>query len=103
MLAEVELSDWFSVSGGLGLVYRDRLNVGLDGSPIWRHDVYGGGGLRLEARRRIFVMGLFGDVLAAPTRHTGAPVLAAGLDLKFRMLTTAQAEERKERKARRKR
>ena len=97
LLAEYEIKDWFSVSGGIGLVYRDRLNVGFDGRPIWRHDVYGGGGLRLEARRRIFVIGLFGDVLGAPTRHTNAPVLAGGLDLKFRMLTVSQAEERKKR------
>ena len=99
LLAEVELTPWFSVASGLGVIYRDRLNLSFDGRTTWRHDVYGGGGLRFELHKGITVVGLSGDVYGAPTRHTGAPVFAAALDLKLRMLTKAQEQAKKERKA----
>lgn len=89
LLAEVELNDWFSVSGGAQIVYRNRLNFALEG-PVWRFDLYGGGGLRLEAHPGVFVFGLYGDILAAPTRFTGTPTFAAGLDVKMRSRPVAR-------------
>lgn len=96
LLAEVELNDWLSVSGGAQVVYRNRLNLALEG-PVWRFDMYGGAGLRLEAHPGIFVFGVYGDILAAPTRFTGQPTFAGGIDLKLRTLTKEAQEARKRR------
>lgn len=100
LLAELELTDWLSVSAGVQAVYRNRLNLALHGA-VWRFDVYGGGGLRLEAHPGIAVFGLYGDVLTAPTRFTGAPTFAAGLDVKLRTRTAEQAAAHRARKAER--
>lgn len=94
LLAEYELTRWLSVAAGAHVTYRNRLNLSVDGA-VWRFDVYGGAGARIEAHPGILVFGLYADVLTAPTRHTGLPMWAGGLDFKLRTLSSAQIAERK--------
>jgi hypothetical protein len=101
LVAEVELNRWLSWSVSTQATYRHRLNLAFDGA-VWRFDLYAGGGTRLEASPGILVFGLYGDLLAVPTRHTGVPVYTAGLDLKLRTLSREEIEaKRKRRKERR--
>lgn len=97
LVGEVELNRWLSLSASAQATYRNRLNLAFDGA-VWRFDLYGGVGARLEAHPDIWVFGLYGDLLSAPTRHTRAPLYTAGLDLKLRTLTREEVERKKRRK-----
>lgn len=93
LIGEAELTRWFNVSGGPQAVFRQRLNTTLDGS-VWRFDLWTGAGLRAEAHGGIFAIGASADVFYVPTRFTKRPVWVAGLDLKFRSRTKAEANAR---------
>ncbi len=96
VLAEVDLTRWLSVAGGAHVTFRDRPNLAVDGL-LWRFDAYGGAGLRLEAHPGVTVLGAYGDLVVAPTRYTGLPTWAAGLDVKFRTATKEQLAARRAR------
>lgn len=101
LLGEVELNRWLSVAGGAHLTFRDRPNLAADGI-LWRFDAYTGAGARLEAHPGVTVVGLYGDLVFVPTRYTGLPTWAAGLDVKFRTPTKEQLAARRARQAARK-
>lgn len=97
LLGEVEFGRRFSLSGGLHVTLRDRISL-APSALVGRFDVYGGAGVRAEARAGLFVFGLAFDGVGAPTRHTGRPSVMVGLDAKVR---TRSAEERTRRATRR--
>lgn len=99
LIGEVELTKWLGLSAGPQVVMRESWYPGLDGG-VWRFDLYAGGGMRAEAHGGLFAIGLAFDVLYAPTQFSGAPLYVAGLDLKFRSRTRAEANARRARRGR---
>ena len=87
---------WLDASGGPQVVLRERLNATIDGL-VWRFDLWAGAGARLEAHGGLFAIGLSGDVFTVPTRFTKRPVWVAGVDLKIRTRTKAEANARSRR------
>lgn len=87
VIAEYEVTPWFSVAAGPKAILRTPWNsVDLgDGKRTvqGRFDVFAGGALRLELRLRRFSLGVSGDLYGQPARASGA-AWSIGVDLALR-------------------